>query len=188
MSKSLADYFNKGLSPSAFMAGMTKNKEEFLANYEGFAWPNEEQKEFFESLGNRDDLRCLIISADWCGDALRSVPVVFRAMEAGLVPTEVLIIEENYELLDQHLTLGGRSIPIVLITDTGGYLLGKWGPRPANVQQAMIDFKAANPDREAADYQDNLAETRKEIIRRYGEQSDYAPAILAELQDILSSF
>ncbi|THF72994.1 thioredoxin family protein [Cohnella fermenti] len=186
MSKSLADKLNQGISPQQFMEGMTKNKEAFAANYESFAWPDEETKEFYESLNNRDDLRCLIISADWCGDALRSVPIVFRAMETAGIPTEVFIIEQNYDFIDQHLVLGGRSIPIVLFSDTGGYQLGKWGPRPAHVQQAMIDFKAANPDREAPDYQDNLKVAREEIGRRYGEQSDYAPVILREIGDLLS--
>ncbi|MBB6638479.1 thioredoxin family protein [Cohnella thailandensis] len=188
MSKSLSARLNTGISPQAFMDGMTKNKEAFAANYEGFSWPDDEQKEFFESLNNRDDLRCMIISAEWCGDALRSVPVVFRAMETAGIPTEVFIIEQHLDFIDEHLTLGGRSIPIVLFTDTGGYLLGKWGPRPAHVQQVMIDFKAANPDREAADYQDNLTAARQEIGRRYGEQSDYAPVVLRELNDLLSGF
>lgn len=186
MSALLAEKLNKGISPRQFMDGMTKNKEAFLENYEKFEWPDAELQEFFESLNNRDDLRCLIISADWCGDALRSVPVVFRATEAGGIPTEVFIIEQHLDLIDQHLTLGGRSIPIVLFTDTGGHLLGKWGPRPKHVQEAMIAFKQENPDREAPDYQEKLAAVRQEMVKRYGERTEYTPVILRELQDILS--
>ena len=185
MSRNVAFKIGKGISPSAYMDWMEKNKEQFKAYYEQFAWPSAELQEFYESLNNRDDLRCMIITADWCGDALRSVPVVFRAMEAGGVPTEVMIIEQHYDLIDQFLTDGGRSIPIILITDTGGHLLGKWGPRPQHVQEAMNEFKKANPDREAPDYQEKLAEARKEIGRRYGEAADYTPVILRELQAIL---
>lgn len=185
MSQQLGTYLNKGISPKQFMDGMEKNREAFHANYEQFAWPSAELQEFYDSLNNRDDLRCMIITADWCGDALRSVPVVFRAMEAGGVPTEVMIIEQHYDLIDQFLTSGGRSIPIILITDTGGHLLGKWGARPQHVQEVMIAFKEANPDREASDYQEKLTEARKEIGRRYGEAADYTPVILRELQAIL---
>ncbi|WP_027094513.1 thioredoxin family protein [Cohnella thermotolerans] len=185
MSQQLGHKLNQGISPQQFMAEMTKNKDAFHANYEQFAWPDAELQSFYESLGNRDDLRAMIITADWCGDALRSVPVVFRAFEAAQIPTEVMIIEQHYDLIDQFLTLGGRSIPMVLITDTGGHLLGKWGPRPKHVQEVMIAFKEANPDREAPSYQDNLAVARQEMIRRYGEAADYTPVVLRELQEVL---
>lgn len=182
MSKQLGHKLNQGISPRKFMDEMVKNKEAFRANYEQFAWPDDELREYFEALNNRDDLRSMIITADWCGDALRSVPIAFRALETAGIPTEVMIIEQHYDLIDQFLTLGGRSIPIILFTDTGGHLLGKWGPRPKHVQEVMLAFKDANPDREASDYQDNLAAARKEIVARYGEASDYTPVILRELQ------
>ncbi|MBB6672577.1 thioredoxin family protein [Cohnella nanjingensis] len=185
MSQQLGHKLNQGISPRQFMDGMEKNKEAFAANYEQFAWPDDKLREFFESLNNRDDLRSMIITADWCGDALRSVPVIFRALETAGIATEVMIIEQHYDLLDQHLTLGGRSIPIVLFTDTGGHLLGKWGPRPQHVQDVMVAFKEANPDREAPTYEDNMAAARREIVQQYGDASDYTPVILWELQDIL---
>lgn len=185
MSQQLAHKLNQGISPRAFMDGMEKNKEAFIANYEEFAWPDDKSREFFESLNNRDDLRAMIITADWCGDALRSVPVVFRAFETAGIPTEVMIIEQHFDLIDQHLTLGGRSIPIVLVIDTGGHLLGKWGPRPQHVQDVMIAFKEANPDNQAPDYQDKLTEARKEIVKQYGDAGEYTPVILWELQDLL---
>jgi hypothetical protein len=186
MSKQVASKLNQGISPRQFMDGMEKNKDAFHRNYEQFAWPSDELREYFESLNNRDDLRAMIITADWCGDALRSVPIAFRALEAGGVPTEVMILEQHYDLIDQFLTLGGRSIPVVLIVDTGGAVLGQWGPRPERVQEVMIAFKEANPDREAPTYQENLTVAREEMKRRYGEASDYTPAVLQELQDLIS--
>lgn len=124
--------------------------------YNGFAWDNEEDKEYFDSLNNRDDLRCVIIAADWCGDVVRNIPVVFKALENSGVPVEVLIIEQNYDVIDQFLTNGGRSIPIVVFTDTGGFVLGHWGPRPTKVQAVMTQFKQENPDREAPDYNEKF--------------------------------
>lgn len=99
---------------------------------------------FFESLNNRDDLRCLIIAADWCGDVVRNVPVVFRAMETGGIPVEVLIMEQNLDVMDQFLTAGGRSIPVVIFTDTSGHVLDQWGPRPQHVQAVMNQFRILN--------------------------------------------
>ncbi|WP_029192291.1 thioredoxin family protein [Paenibacillus harenae] len=188
MSKSVAEKLGKGISPQQFIDGMTKNKEQFIGWSDKFEWTDESDKSFFESLNNRDDLRCLILMADWCGDVVRNIPVVFRALENSGIPIDVLIMEENLDTMDQFLTMGGRSIPVVIFADTGGAVLGQWGPRPSHVQEAMIAFKQANPDRDAADYQDNLTAARQEMGRRYGEGSGYQAVIVKELRTLLESF
>jgi hypothetical protein len=188
MSQKVAGKIGKGISPEQFIAGMEKNKDNFLHGYEQFAWPSAEDREWFESLNNRDDLRCLIIAADWCGDCVRNVPPVLKALEVTGMPVEIFIKEQHEDLLDDFLVLGGRSIPIVIIADTGGYVLGFWGPRPAHVQEAMVAFKQANPDREAADYAANLTVTREEMSRRYGEGLGYQAEVIRELRELLSKF
>ncbi|TLS49160.1 thioredoxin family protein [Paenibacillus antri] len=188
MTKSLAHKLGQGLTPQGFIDAMTKNQEAFLSWGDKFAWADEDDKEFFESLNNRDDLRCVILAADWCGDVVRNVPVVLKALENSGVPVEFLVQEEHMDVQDQFLTLGGRSIPVVIFVDTGGFVLGTWGPRPTYVQEPMVKFKKENPDREAPDYQTNLAETRKEIMARYGEGTDYQQLIVKELRELISSF
>lgn len=188
MSTNLAIKFGTGLQPQAFIDEMTKNKEAFLDWHDRFAWKDEADRAFFASLQHRDDLRCLILAADWCGDVVRNVPVLFRVLAETGIPTEVLIMEEHLDVMDQFLTMGGRSIPIAIFTDTGGHVLGKWGPRPQYVQEAMVAFKQANPDRNAPDYEEKLKETRAEILRRYGEDTGYQDAIVKELRQLLSSF
>ncbi|CAH0119182.1 MULTISPECIES: thioredoxin family protein [unclassified Paenibacillus] len=186
MSKNVSHQFGKGISPQQFIDGMQKNKETFLSWHEQFAWQNEEDREFFESLNNRDDLRCLILMADWCGDVVRNVPVVFHAMKTAGIPTEVFILEEHLDFMDQFLTMGGRSVPIVIIADTGGYVLGQWGPRPQEVQEIMIKFKQENPDREAPDYNDNIQVARQRMIEKYGEGTGYQTVIIQELRELLA--
>ncbi|RIX53081.1 thioredoxin family protein [Paenibacillus nanensis] len=188
MGKSVADKLGKGISPQQFVDGMTKNKEAFIDWMEKFSWPSGEDRDFFESLNNRDDIRCLILMADWCGDVVRNIPAVFGALEVSGIPTEVLIMEEHLDTMDQFLTMGGRSIPIVIFADTGGAVLGQWGPRPAYIQEPMVAFKQANPDREAPDYQEKLAETRQEIMKRYGEGPGYQALVVKELRELLESF
>ncbi len=188
MAKDLSHKLFDGISPEAFINGMENNKEQFMNWYEPFQWEHEEDQEFFQSLSFRDDLRCLILMAEWCGDVVRNVPVVFRAMEAASIPTHVLIMEEHTDVMDQFLTMGGRAIPIVIFTDTGGYVLGHWGPRPKHVQAIMTQFKAENPDREAADYQTKIAAARQDMIQAYGEGTAYQSVILKELRELLSGF
>jgi hypothetical protein len=186
--KDVSAVLDTGLKPREFIDGMTKNREQFLDWYDKFEWPDEADRQFFASLSHRDDLRCLILASDWCGDVVRNVPVVFRVLEPTGMPVEVLIMEQNLETMDKFLTMGGRSIPIVIFADTGGYVLGQWGPRPAYVQEPMVKFKQENPDREAPDYEEKLQATRAEIKRRYGEGTGYQALIVRELKELLSGF
>ncbi|MNO85631.1 hypothetical protein D3C76_770060 [compost metagenome] len=186
MSLNVADKFGKGISPRQFMDGMGQNKETFEAWYEGFVWQSEEDREFFESLNFRDDIRVLILAAEWCGDVIRSVPVVFRALETSGFTTEVLILEDHQDVMDHFLTMGGRAVPIVIFADTGGHVLGYWGPRPAHVQQLMIQFKQENPDREAPDYNEKIAVVRQEMAKKYEEGAGVNGSVVSELRDKIS--
>lgn len=188
MSKNIAHKFGQGITPEQFMDGMTKNQDTFKDYYAKFEWPSHEDQEFFESLNNRDDLRCLILAADWCGDVVRNIPVVFRSLEKSGIPVEVMIKEQHEDLMEDFLILGGKSIPVVIIADTGGYVLGQWGPRPAHIQEVMVQFKQDNPDRGSSTYEDNLAAARQEIMRRYGEGTDYQASVVRELRELLSTF
>ncbi|MFY0546190.1 thioredoxin family protein [Brevibacillus sp. H7] len=188
MSVNLASKWGRGLSPQAFMDGMTKNKEQFQEWYDSFAWEDENDREFFQSLRYRDDLRCMILAADWCGDVVRNVPVLFRALAEAELPVEVLIMEDHLDVMEQFLTMGGRAIPIAIFTDTGGHVLGKWGPRPAHVQAVMASFKQENPDRSAPDYDEKIKAARAEMLKRYGDGTGYQTVIVKELRELLSSF
>lgn len=187
MSKNVAAYYDKGISPQQFIDSMNKNQESFISWSEQFSWKNDDQQEFFQSLSFRDDLRCLILMAEWCGDVVRNVPVVFKAMEPTLMPVEVMIMEQFPELMDQFLTGDGKAIPIVIIADTGGFVLAQWGPRPKHVQEVMTKFKQQNPDREAADYNEKIQVARQEMGRQYGDGTGYQHVIVQELRDILST-
>lgn len=187
MSKNLYAKLGTGLKPREFIEGMAKNKEKFLQWQDSFVW-QEEDKQFFESLRHRDDLRCLILAAEWCGDVVRNVPVVLKVLEPTGIPVDILIMEEHPDVMEQFLTLGGKAIPVVIFVDAGGFVLGRWGPRPKHVQDIMVAFKQSSPDREAPDYQEKLAEVRKEMALRYGEGTGYQSVIVQELRDLISSF
>lgn len=188
MTINLAHKFGQGITPRQFMEGMQKNKAEFAAGYEGFNWINADDREFFKSLNYRDDLRVLIIAADWCGDVVRSVPVVFRALEESGLETEVLILEQHQDTMDHFLTMGGRSVPIIIFADTGGHVLGSWGPRPQHVQALMIQFKQENPDREAPDYQDKISVVRQRMADKYKEGGGVNATVVSELRALISGF
>ena len=79
--------------------------------------------------------KLLVIAEDWCGDASNTVPIVAKFAES--VPGfELRVIERdaNPEVMDQYLTNGSRSIPIVIALDENFQELGHWGPRPSELQ------------------------------------------------------
>lgn len=187
MSTNVAHKFRTGLKPQAFVEGMTKNQEAFQKWTEAFSWANEADREFFSSLAHRDDLRCLILAAEWCGDVVRNLPVVLHALKETEMPVEILVMEDHLDLMDEFLTMGGRAIPVVIFADTGGHVLAKWGPRPKHVQAVMTAFKQQNPDRNASDYDEKIKVARAEMLEQYGEGPGYQAVIVSELRELLSS-
>ncbi len=175
-----------GISSEQFIAGMTKNKEQFVSWQKQFAWPSDEDRAFFAKWLTEDrEVSCFILMAEWCGDVVRNIPVVLHILEQCGIDPEILVMEQHLETMDQFLTFGGRSIPVVIFTDKNGNVLGQWGPRPAYIQEPMAKFKQHNTDREAADYEANLKDTRNEILRRYGEGTEYQALIVTEMRQLL---
>jgi hypothetical protein len=90
--------------------------------------------------------KLLVISEDWCGDAVNLVPVLARFAE-GVPEVEIRIVkrDENPELMDLYLTNGSRSIPLAIILSESFEPAGRWGPRPAELQERIVQEKQAGP-------------------------------------------
>lgn len=87
--------------------------------------------------------RLLVISEDWCGDASNTVPVIARLAEAApSLEMRVVKRDENLALMDRYLTNGSRSIPLAVVLDADFRPAGRWGPRPAELQEFVLREKA----------------------------------------------
>lgn len=81
----------------------------------------------------------LVLSEDWCGDAVNTVPVIARLVaEAPNVRLRVLGRDANPDIMDAHLTNGSRSIPAVIVLDEEYEERGWWGPRPGELQEWVL--------------------------------------------------
>ena len=88
----------------------------------------------------------LILSEDWCGDAVNTVPLIARIAAASpKVDLRVLARDENPDLMDTHLTNGARSIPIAIVYDADFQERGWWGPRPSVLQEWVMGPGKALP-------------------------------------------
>ena len=83
--------------------------------------------------------RFLVLTEDWCGDGVNTLPFLARLVEAvpGL-EMRVLSRDANPDLRDAHLTEGTRSIPVVIVLDEEYREVEWWGPRPAPVQDHFL--------------------------------------------------
>ena len=93
----------------------------------------------------------LVITEAWCGDAAQIIPVLYKlAQENENINLKMILRDENLDVMDQFLTNGTRSIPILIVLDAESLeVLNSWGPRPVEVQQMVMDAKsnaASNPE------------------------------------------
>ena len=86
----------------------------------------------------------LVLTEGWCGDAAFNVPML-AAIEKAIpekIQLRILLRDSHLDLMDAHLTDGGRSIPKLIVLSEDLQELGTWGPRPASLQTMMKRWKA----------------------------------------------
>lgn len=87
----------------------------------------------------------ILITEPWCGDAAHNVPFIVKMAE--LNSNIQLVIQyrdgKNSEI-DNYLTNGGKSIPILIVRNELNEDLFIWGPRPEDCQLLFHTLKAEN--------------------------------------------
>lgn len=82
----------------------------------------------------------LVLSEDWCGDAVNIVPVIAKlAQSVRNMDLRILARDENLDIMDAHLTGKSRSIPIVILLNNKFQECGWWGPRPGPLQKWVTE-------------------------------------------------
>lgn len=85
--------------------------------------------------------KILIITEPWCGDASATVPAVSKFFE-GENEVKIFLRDDDTSLIDQFLTNGTQSIPIVILLDENYNVINHWGPRPEYGTELLKKFKA----------------------------------------------
>jgi selT/selW/selH-like putative selenoprotein len=120
--------FEQGLSYSDYKAQMKVNQERFLAS-ESSAELDAADVAFFAGL---PQLNVVVITEDWCGDAIANVPLLGRLAEASPnLNLRVFLRDQNLDIMDQYLKEGKyRSIPVFVFFDEDFRELGHWIETP----------------------------------------------------------
>lgn len=103
--------------------------------------PNSEQVEKFATKNFRGKI--LIISEAWCGDASQVIPVVVKFFEQYEI--RITYRDQTPSLIDDYLTGGSKSIPVVIFLDEDFNEIAHWGPRPKHGTELLEKHKA-NPE------------------------------------------
>jgi len=154
--------FEGGVSIEAFLPTAQKNAELWQAVYKQARVP-EGLAARARALGGRWHL--LVLSEDWCGDAVNTVPYVARLAEvAPDVDVRLLARDQHLDLMDAHLSpTGGRAIPVVIVLDAHFREHGWWGSRPAPLQAWVL-----GPEGQALPKDERYRELRRWYARDRG--------------------
>ncbi|GAB0170926.1 thioredoxin family protein [Lysinibacillus sp. CTST325] len=163
--KNEQQYFNDAISIQQYMDNMTTLKDESFRIYDGFEVPLNDG--FIELLKDKQP-KILTITEDWCGDAMLNNPVIRRVTEAAGLEMRAVLRDADTDLIDRYLTNGGRAIPVYILLDDAGQVVGKWGPRASELQELVVSKRATLPDKEDPTFEDAqkalYAEIREENI------------------------
>ena len=106
--------FAQGLTFAAYLAQMRTNKERFEKRMaDALITPADR-----EAIRGRK-LRVLVITEDWCGDALVGFPGLAKLVDdAPNVEMRVFLRDANPDVMDQYLKRGlYRTIPVIVFFD-----------------------------------------------------------------------
>ncbi|MFZ3576802.1 thioredoxin family protein [Virgibacillus sp. DJP39] len=167
----LNNWYEKGMSSDEYIESMEKHKENLLHIYDNFSAPNDEL--FFQKVKSKR-LRVLVLTEDWCGDAMLNIPILLRIAEHSNIGVSLLPRDANLELMDKYLTNGkSRSIPIFVFIDEAGNEVAKWGPRAEKIQQFLDDARANLPSKDTDDYQEKLGEMLLFMTKTFRDNTDF---------------
>ena len=75
----LENWFEKAMTSSDYINGMEKHKENLHLILEHFEVPAGED-DFLSKL-KEEQLRVIVLTEDWCGDAMLNVPILLKLAE-----------------------------------------------------------------------------------------------------------
>lgn len=129
-----------------------------------------------DTLGRLDaDQYWLVITEGWCGDAAQNIPIIEKLAAANDgIETRYILRDEHPELIDQFLTNGARSIPVLIAVDKASFrVLGRWGSRPNPAQELFSNLKSSGFEK---------AEINEKLQRWYND--DRGRSLQSEIADL----
>lgn len=131
----------------------------------------------------------LCLSGIWCGDCVRSVPIVARLAEVAGPSVDLRLVDRDAipELRDELRVLGAMRVPMVIFLTEDFHEIGRYGDRPLTVyrDKAVTELGAACPLPGSADGGALAAETDEwlDVFERMILMARLAPPLRARHGD-----
>jgi len=128
--------FEQGMTFQQYLDQMGTNKETFT-KFLSEIKIRPEDKDALAKLGKK--LKVMVITEDWCGDALYNVPVLAKLVEGSPnIELRVFLRDKNPDLMDQYLNQGlFRSIPVFAFFDENMNEVARLIERPGKVTEQL---------------------------------------------------
>lgn len=187
--------FDSGMAYDEYKAQMTRNRERFEENERTVQLPAAE----IEAIRKGPRLNVLVLTEDWCGDALANVPIVGRlAKETGRLNVRVFLRDQNDDLMAQYMNGEYKSIPVVVFFDDSFREVGRWIERPAAVTERRKERRAeifasdprfGSPDGAVDQLPDAVrADLMAELQKMRDEMRPFADAeVVRELREVIAN-
>jgi hypothetical protein len=125
----------------------------------------------------KDEQHWVLITEPWCGDASHNVPFIAKMAELNPnIKLEIQLRDSENSEIDNYLTNGGKSIPILVVRNAKNEDLFVWGPRPAACQEIFQEMK-----------NNNLPFEEQKVILQNWYNHDKGVSIQAELNEQISA-
>ena len=180
--KTEKQYFDEAIALTEYMDKMETHKENTFRIYEQFECPQDD--EFIDLLKEKQP-KILAITEDWCGDAMMNNPILRKIAEAADLDVRAVYRDEDTDLIDRHLTNGGRSIPVYLFLDENGEVEAKWGPRAAQLQEYVMGLRKELPPADAPEYKEKQSEFITRITAEYTSKPEHWLTVYEDIRKTL---
>lgn len=179
--KTEQQYFEEGVLMADYMENMSQLKEQSFAIYEKFEVPADD---FINQLKEKN-VHILAITEDWCGDAMLNNPIFRKIAEVANIEIRTVLRDADTDLIDRYLTNGGRAIPVYLVLNEAGEVVGKWGPRAPELQQLVMDMRATLPAKEDENFETAQTAMYNKMRSQYVEDAQLWSYVYNDIKNTL---
>jgi thiol-disulfide isomerase/thioredoxin len=131
--------FASGMTYGEYMSRITRNRDQFQANYDGTPLTEEDVRRFKEIMARPNGpAKVLALAEDWCPDVFRGLPVMARIAEATGMELRVFPRDENLDIMNEFLKDGQfQSIPTFVFYTKDHRYICHWIERPQKANDEM---------------------------------------------------
>ena len=182
------EQFDSGMTTQEYIDQIKVNKDPFVEIYNAVELPDE-AAEWVGGLG--DSINLAVFTADWCGDAVSTTPVILRLADSSAnVNLQVFNRDDDVPLADTFLPEHrAGTVPIFVVLDDAMNEVARF-IETANGLVPQIDAmdEAINRDTEGLDEAaQRQARRGRRMAHRVSHAQDWAEVILQEFRDVVDA-